>query len=198
MYISKVVGFAMFALSLCSTVVYATEPDTSKELVSPNEARAKNYFGDELLTDQDGISKRFYTDLLSNKVVLLNVMIANCKDACPIQTQKLKISQKLLGPRFGNDIIFLSLSGDPQRDTPASLKKFADKQGADHPGWRFLVANPAAMRKLLTKLGQWSYEPTDHSTLLIAGNARKAHWLKLRPNASPEQIADDLLRLADE
>jgi protein SCO1 len=188
---------AILLLALSGSA-FSTEAENSKTLASPNEARAKSYFGDELLVDQDGAEKRFYSDLLSKKVVLINVIFANCKDACPMQTQKLKASQKRLGNRFGSDIVFLSLSIDPKRDTPASMKKFAQQQGADHDGWRFLVANPEVMQKVLTRLGQWSGEPASHSTLLIAGNARKAHWLKLRPDAPPERIADDLLRLADE
>jgi protein SCO1 len=51
------------------------------------------------------------------------------------------------------------------------------------------------MQALLSRLGQWTDSPEDHTTLLIAGNAAKAHWAKLRPDASPEQIAAELERL---
>lgn len=36
-----------------------------------------------------------------------------------------------------------------------------------------------------------------HSTLLIAGNASEAHWIKLRHDSPPERIVADLLRLVD-
>lgn len=112
-----------------------------------------------------------------------------------MQTQRLRQVSRQLGDRFGNRIHFLSLSIDPENDTPAALKKFAAKQYADIPGWRFLVGDKATMERLLKRIGQWTDEPSDHSTLMIAGNARKAHWKKINPIAPIERITADLLTL---
>lgn len=160
------------------------------------QERSRSYFGDDVLVDQDGVSHRFFSDLLSGRVVLINVIFTHCKDACPMQTQRLQSVRRQLGERFGSEIVFLSLSVDPKRDNPAVLKKFAAKQNADVPGWRFLVAEEAVMAAVLGRLGQWTDDPTNHNTLLIAGNASQAHWLKLRPDSPPERIAADLLRLS--
>lgn len=159
------------------------------------ERRARAYFGDHLLTDQDGRKHRFYSDLLSGNVVLINVVFTQCPSACPLMTERLKQVRRLLGDGFGDDIRFLSISIDPARDTPKALKEFAQRHGADEPGWRFLVADPTTLEALLGRLGQWSDSPESHTTLLIAGNAAKAHWTKLRPDAPPERIAADLERL---
>jgi protein SCO1 len=165
----------------------ATAPDP--------RARAREYFGEHALTDQDGNTRRFYSDLLQGRVVLINVVFTNCPSACPMMTERLKQVRKQLGEDFGRDVYFLSLSVDPARDTPEALKRFAERHRADAPGWRFLVADPQTMKALLGRLGQWSDSPDDHTTLLIAGNASKAHWAKLRPDAPPEQIAAELARL---
>lgn len=158
--------------------------------------RARHYFGDARLTDQDGVSHRFFSDLLSRHVVLINVLFTDCKDACPMQTQRLQFVREQLGNQFGAEYLFLSLSVDPDRDDPAALKAFAGKQDADLPGWRFLTADKATMSAVLGRLGQWTDDPNNHSTLLIAGNARNAHWVKLRPDSPPERIVEDLKRLA--
>lgn len=113
-----------------------------------------------------------------------------------MQTQKLQIVRKQLGEHFGSQITFLSLSVDPKRDDPAALKVFSEKQQANIPGWKFLTADEAIMIKILGRLNQWTDDPNNHSTLLIAGNARNAHWIKLRPDSPPERIVADLLRLA--
>jgi cytochrome oxidase Cu insertion factor (SCO1/SenC/PrrC family) len=160
------------------------------------QERSRSYFGDDVLVDQDGVSHRFFSDLLSGRVVLINVIFTNCKDACPMQTQRLQSVRRQLGDHFGSEIFFLSLSVDPKRDNPVVLKQFAVKQNADVPGWRFLVAEEAVMAAVLGRLGQWTNNPTNHGTLLIAGNASQAHWLKLRPDSPPERIAADLLRLS--
>lgn len=158
--------------------------------------RALHYFGDDILIDQNGDGHRFVSDLLSNRVVLINVIFTHCQDACPMQTQKLQQVRQELGEHFDAEIVFLSLSIDPKRDDPAELKAFASKQRADVPGWKFLTANEEAMARILGRLNQWTDDPENHSTLLIAGNARNAHWVKLRPDSPPERIAADLLRLS--
>jgi len=168
-----------------------------KNAVSADERmeRARHYFGDERLIDQDGVSHRFFSDLLNQHVVLINVIFTDCKDACPMQTQRLQFVREQLGDQFGAEYHFLSLSVDPDRDDPAALKAFAVKQDADLPGWRFLTADKATMLTILGKLGQWTDDPNNHSMLLIAGNARNAHWVKLRPDSPPERIVEDLKRL---
>lgn len=180
-------------VSLVSTAIQASadgaQPENKLE-------RARNYFGDDLLIDQNGVSHRFVSDLLSHHVVLINVIFTHCQDACPMQTQKLQVVRKQLGERFGPQIAFLSLSVDPKRDNPTALKAFAEKQQANVPGWWFLTADEATMTRILSRLSQWTDDPNNHSTLLIAGNARNAHWVKLRPDSPPERIAADLLRLA--
>lgn len=181
-------------VGLTSTVIQASTADAQLE---NRLERAYNYFGDDLLIDQNGVSHRFVSDLLSNHVVLINVIFTHCQDACPMQIQKLQVVRKQLGEYFGSQIAFLSLSVDPKRDDPAALKAFSEKQQANVPGWWFLTANEAIMIKILGHLNQWTDDPTNHSTLLIAGNARNAHWIKLRPDSPPERIVADLLRLAE-
>lgn len=157
--------------------------------------RARTYFGEHLLSDQDRRTHRLYSDLLHGRVVLINVVFTHCPSACPLMTERLKQVRKQIGPGFGEEIQFLSFSVDPARDTPEALKRFAQRHGADEPGWRFLVADAAVMQAILSRLGQWTDSPDDHTTLLIAGNATKAHWTKLRPDAPPEYIAAELERL---
>ena len=179
-------------VGLVSTGIQASTADVQPE---NRLERARTYFGDDLLIDQNGMSHRFFSDLLSHHVVLINVIFTHCQDACPMQTQKLQVVRRQLGKHFGAQIAFLSLSVDPKRDDPAALKVFAEKQQANIPGWWFLTADEATMAKILGRLNQWTDDPNNHSTLLIAGNARNAHWVKLRPDSPPERIVADLLRL---
>lgn len=81
-----------------------------------------------------------------------------------MQTQRLQFVRKQLGERFGSEIMFLSLSVDPMRDDPAALKKFAVKQHADVPGWRFLGGEEKVIAAALSRLEQWTNDPpSQHS-----------------------------------
>ena len=192
--LAKIIILGLSGLTVATSAT--PQATSSAPQGADKQERSRSYFGDDVLVDQDGVSHRFFSDLLSGRVVLINVIFTNCKDACPLQTQRLQSVRRQLGERFGSEIVFLSLSVDPKRDNPAVLKKFAAKQNADVPGWRFLVAEEAVMAAVLGRLGQWTNDPTNHGTLLIAGNASQAHWLKLRPDSPPERIAADLLRLS--
>jgi len=110
--------------------------------LAQEEARARDYFTNLELVNQDGETVRFFDDVLKDKVVVINFVFTNCEGACPLITQKLTIVRDMMEGQIGNPIHFVSLSLDPERDTPAALKKFAQAQHADHDGWVFLTGKP--------------------------------------------------------
>ena len=157
---------------------------------------ARSYFTDLELLTQDGRKVRFYSDVLAGQTVLINVIYTNCKDACPLITQKLNEVRTMVGAQFGRDVRFVTLTSDPERDTPAVLKTFAQKQSADMGGWMFLTGDKKHIDHILKKLGQFSQNVEDHSTLLIAGNVPAKRWSKIRPDAPPMAIAERLRQLS--
>lgn len=171
---------------------------TAQSSPSASAEKAKAYFGDDMLTDQDGKNHKFYSDLLAGKVVLINLIYTQCKDACPLLTQQLNQVKQKLGERFGKTIYFLSLSTDSQQDKPEQLKAFVQKHKVDHAGWRFLTGQPEIIDKVLKKFGQFQDNPADHSTLLLAGKPSSGHWKKIRPDTPPDAIALQLEDLANE
>lgn len=152
---------------------------------------AQTYFTDTLLQDQNGRTVRFYSDVLQNRVVLLNVIYTHCEDACPLITRKLKQVRAELGERAGQ-VHFISISSDPQNDSPQALKAFARKHDADDPNWIFLTGGAEQISLVLSRLGQLSRTPEEHSTLLIAGDVPHKRWSKIRPDAPPVAIAQRL------
>src|SRR3954451_13058799 len=102
-------------------------------LLRPAEARSRygaNYFPNITLTTQDGNTVKFYDDLVKGKIVVIDLIYTQCKDACPLETARLRQVQKLLGGRVGKDIFFSSISIDPEHDTPAVLHDYAEMYNA--------------------------------------------------------------------
>lgn len=157
---------------------------------------ARAYFTDLELLTHEGRKVRFYSDVLEGRTVLINVIFTNCQDACPLITQKLNAVRGMLGEQFGRDVHFVSISSDPERDPPAALRDFARKQSVDLSGWVFLTGSKQHVDQILKRLGQFSQDPADHSTLLIAGNVPVKRWAKIRPDALPLAIAERLKLLA--
>ncbi|MDF9778123.1 SCO family protein [Pseudomonas baetica] len=91
-----------------------------------------------------------------------------------------------------NGITFISLTSDPQRDTPAVLKAYTLKQGIDGPHWFFLTGDKVQVGLVLGRIGQIVPTPEQHSTQLIVGDVANRRWSKIRPDAPATAIAQRL------
>ncbi len=155
---------------------------------------ARAYMQNPLLLTQDDRPVHFFDDLLRGKIVLINFILTNCKDTCPMVTANLARVQGLLGDKVGRSINMISLSVDPERDQPAELKKFADNFDVK-PGWYFLTGAPPEIDPLLRRLAGYTTDPLDHSTVLILGNVETGVWTKIFAMAEPAAIARAVLAL---
>ncbi len=162
---------------------------------SSEEERARNYFTNLELVNQDGETVRFFDDVLKDKVVVINFIFTNCPGACPLVTHKLTVVRDSIEGQIGDTVRFVSLSLDPARDTPAALKAFAKKHHADHDGWVFLTGKAAHLDDIIKRLGQYTADVEAHSTMMLAGNVKTAHWIKIMPHEQPPTIAEKLQRL---
>src|SRR2546423_1619862 len=92
------------------------------------------------LTDQDG--KPFASDRLRGKVWVADFIFTNCPGACPQMTMRMGGLQKAIAD---TRVHFVSFSVDPERDTPAVLKNYAQTFGADPVRWHFLTGEKTEM-----------------------------------------------------
>ena len=162
------------------------------------EERARKYFTDTEVIDQNGNKLRFYSDVLRNRVVLISFIFTNCEYACPMQAQKLKQTRALMVPAIKDEVWFVTLSVDPERDTPEAMKQFAEKQGLDESRWLFLTGTKQNVDFLVKRLGQYTPDVEAHTTLMLAGNDRTRHWARVLPMVPPDGIAQQLRSLVEE
>ncbi len=114
------------------------------------------------LLDQNGAP--FTLTGLRGKVVVVNFIYTRCNRACPVLTEKMASLQAMLGPDFDSRVHFVSISVDPEIDTPAVLRDYAKTHGANVPGWSFLTGTRpmveeverayGALRKRATRSGR--------------------------------------------
>ena len=103
------------------------------------------------LTDQDG--NPLALEDLRGKLVLLDFIYTHCSGPCPILTGVHADLQRALDPALRARVRFVSISLDPVRDTPAALREYAAKRGADTSGWSFLTGPPDEIAKVLSAYG---------------------------------------------
>jgi len=192
------VSFFAFLLNTSQAKQGSFESKKIKISSQAEKERARKYFTDTILVNQHDKKVRFYTDVLEGHVVMLNVMYSSCKGSCPLMTKLLTHVKAKLGTRFGKDIYFASISNDPERDTPSALTRFAIKQHAVDKGWSFLTGKKHNVEKIVKKMGFYNKNFEEHSALLVAGNARTGHWIKIKPSTPLAGIVIKLNQLADE
>jgi protein SCO1 len=148
---------------------------------------AERYFGDILLTNQDGRQLRLYADILKGNVVIINSFYSTCTGVCRVTIPVFKQLQDSLGERVGTNIRLISLTVDPQNDTPEVLRKYAAGVGAK-PGWEFLTGDKQTVDQALYKFGLRTDAKEDHSNVFIIGNEATGLWKKVLGIAPPYEI----------
>jgi cytochrome oxidase Cu insertion factor (SCO1/SenC/PrrC family) len=158
------------------------------------EAAAREYFTDTVLINQDGEEVLFFSDVLKDQVVVINFIFTNCGGACPMITEKLRMARESLDEEQANALRFVSISIDPERDSPAAMREFQQTHRATG-NWVFLTGEQENLDAVVKRLGQWAPDVEAHSTLVLAGNVNERHWMKIMPSVPPPIIAEQLRTL---
>ncbi|MDT7808438.1 MAG: hypothetical protein QOJ70_2251 [Acidobacteriota bacterium] len=156
------------------------DPHAGHHMPQQQEAEAspaQKYFTDVELLDQDGRKVRFYSDVLKGKTVVINAFFTTCTSVCPPMNRNMEKIQEALGDRLGKDVFLVSISVDPETDTPPRLKEYAQKFHA-RPGWFFLTGKKENVDWALYKVGQYVEDKQDHTTGIIIGNEKTGLWKK--------------------
>jgi protein SCO1 len=156
------------------------------------------YFPNFLVSTHDGRHVHFYDDLISGKIVAINMMYADCEGICPTMTANLLKVQRALGARLGHDIFMYSITMQPKHDTPEVLNTYVKHHGVG-PGWLFLTGKPDEMEVLRRKLGFFDPDPardrdrSNHTGLVLFGNERLDRWGGCPALGPAEQIVKSIL-----
>ena len=151
------------------------------------QTAAQKYFSDVELINQDGQKMKFYSDVLKNKVVIIDTFFTTCTSVCPPMNRNFERIQQALGDRLGKDAFLISISVDPETDTPTRLKEYSRRFHA-RDGWIFLTGKKENVDWALYKLGQYVESKDDHSTIVIIGNEPKGLWKKAFGLAKVEEL----------
>ena len=134
-------------LGTLATLVFAAAEAASKPEALPTIGPAPAFS----LIAQD--ERRLSLADLRGKAVVLTFIYTTCADTCPLLTAKMASLQARLGGDFGQRVFFVSITVDPERDTPAMLKGYAAAHGARFDGWAFLTGTPAEIREVAKRYG---------------------------------------------
>ena len=153
---------------------------------------------DFTLIDQSGQPVRFST-LTQGKVVALNFVYTRCAlpQFCLRASNVFSVMQRRFTRQYGRDLVLLTVTFDPERDTPDVLATYAARFNADPKMWRFLTGATADVRRVCALFGVESFPDEglmNHSlrTVLIDRGGRLVANVEGN-QYTPEQLGDLIL-----
>ena len=178
-----------FALPALVALTACTDPSSKL----PNYAAVPHF------SMTDSLGRPFDSTSLKSRVWVADFIFTSCPGPCPLMTSRMHSLQKqLVGYP---DVRLVSISVDPQNDTPSVLKAFANRFGGPASDWYFLTGSPQTVHLLahdVFKIGD-IIQQMDHSTRFMLvdknGNVRGYYSSDEADNALPTLLHDlDLLR----
>ena len=134
--------FCLIGVILLPRDIAAHDPTAAK--ASPNTAALNVKAPDFVLTDQNGA--RFDSTKLRGKVVAIDFIYTTCTDVCPLFTANFAQLQRTLNKEHAGDVFFISITTDPEVDSPKVLKAYAQRYGADFNNWAFLTGTEEQLK----------------------------------------------------
>ena len=109
-------------------------------------------YADYQLVNQDSANLVF-PKLFKGKIGVVGYIFTNCPDICPITTNNMRLVQEKLKSQDIADVEFVSISFDPEIDTPEVLKGFAEIRDLDLSNWEFLTGDTTVIKNLMKQVG---------------------------------------------
>jgi cytochrome oxidase Cu insertion factor (SCO1/SenC/PrrC family) len=137
--------------------------------------RGPEFFPNLPVMNQNGEQLKFYDDLIKDKIVIVMFIYTSCTDICPLTTARMTLIEDKLGPAVGKDIFIVSMTVDPEVDTPEKLKAYS-KAFDTGPGWSFVTGKPEDIRAINYRLGERSKVLSEHRNEIVLGNDATGEW----------------------
>lgn len=185
------------------TVTTTTLDAAAKALAQDTAVRGKEAYreiGENLptFTLLDQLGRTVSANRFRGKRIVLNFIFTRCPVAtmCPAATLRMAALQAAAREAGVQDFELVSISMDPEYDTPGVLRAYAEDRGLDTTNWSFLTGPDAAVRHLLAQLGvirEFEGATIKHTlaTVLIDEQGRIVH----RVDGSAWQVEDFVRRL---
>jgi len=146
---------------------------------------------DVWLVRADGMRVKFAQELDDGRPVLLDFVYTTCTTVCPVLSQTFAEVQKRLGPNAAK-LKMMSISIDPEEDTPARLSDYAKRFHAGAQ-WQFYTGTVEASIATQRAFNAFRGDKMSHSPVTFYRSAPGQPWVRLDGFATPDAIVGELL-----
>jgi protein SCO1/2 len=145
------------------------------------------------LVREDGSHVSLPRELDDGRPVLLNFIFTTCSSICPLTSRTLEEFQHKLGSDAAR-VHLMSISIDPEQDTPARLSEYARKFHAG-PEWQYYTGTLAASLATQRAFDVYRGDKMSHTPVTLLRSAPGKPWLRIEGFVTPDELLDDFHKL---
>ncbi len=149
---------------------------------------------DLLLTDSEGRRVRLRELLATDEPVMVNFIFTTCATLCPVMVKVFSEVPARLGADAAR-LRMVSISIDPEHDTPARLKAYAREYGQG-ARWTFLTGSVQDINAIQRAFASYRGDKMNHEPVTLLYGAPGRPWVRLDGFASASELAAEFRKVA--
>ena len=143
---------------------------------------------DVTLLNQHGETISLNEFLSNSEPYALNFIFTTCTTICPVMTSSFRQMQRELGDQ-ADDLQVVSITIDPEYDTPAVLQAYAKKVGATR-NWTFLTGTFTTIESVEKAFNAYTANKMEHKPTYLFKNKEATNWTRVDGLANGSELAD--------
>jgi protein SCO1/2 len=148
------------------------------------------------LIRDDGRTVSLPEEMNDGRPVILNFVFTTCSSICPLMSQVLAQFQRKLGADRDR-VHLMSISIDPEEDTPARLREYARKFHAG-PEWQHYTGTVEASLAAQRAFNVWSGDKMSHAPVTLVRAAPGKPWLRIEGFVTPDELLQKYHQLLEQ
>jgi protein SCO1 len=189
--VAEVAGFAFLLAMLCvGTGSYAGEANTRRTIERYDVPAVT-------LVNQDGEKVNLHSLLLeSEKPVIVDFVYSACTTVSPILSSGFSSFQYRLGAE-SSGVNLVSISIDPDNDTPEVMKEYLQRYGAK-PGWQFLTGSLKDIKAVVRVFDAYDLRKKIHYPLTFLHAPEADNWVRIYGYVGTSDLMEEYRKLTRE
>ena len=144
---------------------------------------------DVVLINQDGAKVHFKKYIESGQPVMLDFIYGTCTTICPVLSAGFVNLQRKLGPD-AQKVRFVSISIDPENDTPKVMKEYLKRYRAK-PGWDFFTGSRGDIDRVMRAFGAYVSNKMYHYPLTLIRSPSDGKWIRINGLISSSEFMEE-------
>lgn len=149
---------------------------------------------EKVLTNQDKQEMTLPSLLQTNQPIALNFIFTTCTTICPVMTATFAKMYQQLDTAEAKQLRMISISIDPEQDTPQALKTYAKRYQAQ-PQWQFLTGDLESIITVQKAFNAYTGNKMNHRPLTFFKHPDQDKWVRIEGLASSADLAKEYRQL---